>query len=145
MIWSWLVVGWSWVNNWLMNNWGYIRSWLVDNWSMVWGCFVIYGGWVVWCSMVNWSMMSISWGMDWSMSWGMDCSTIFFLGIGIVDILWCSMRLAGDNGMIRSMGPMDSMAYRWSVTMLDDLMAALVGQCNSQKGGKGNEYLELGK
>ena len=145
MIWSWLVVGWSWVNNWLMNNWGYIRSWLVDNWSMVWGWFVVYWGWVVWCSMVDWSMMSISWGMDWSMSWSMDCSTIFFLGIRVVDILWCSMGLAGDNGMIRSMGPMDSMAYRWSVTMLDDLVAALVGQGNSQKGGKGNEYLEFGK
>ena len=135
MIWSWLVVNWSWVNNRLVNNWGYVWGWLVYNWGMVWSWLVVYWSWVVWSSVMERSMMeSMEWSMNWGMSWGMDCSTILLLGIWVVYVLWCGMRLTGDNRMISSMRPMDSMANGWSVSMFDDLMATLVGQSYCQKG-----------
>ena len=143
MIRSWFVISWGWVNNWFMDNWGYIWGWLVYNWGMVgswlvinWS-WVVDGGWVVWCCVVR-GMVSI----NWSMGRGVNCSTVLFLSIWIVYVLWCSMGLARNNGMISSMGLMDGMAYRWSIAMFDNLVAALVGYSNSQKSGKGNKYLK---
>ena len=52
------------------------------------------------------------------------------------------MGLAGNSSVISSMWLMNSVAYSWSITMLDNLMTALVSQSYSQEGGDDNEYLK---
>ena len=79
---SWLIIGWlGWV----------IWSWLVDNWS-----WVVDWGWLV----VSWGRVVVCWGMDRSMSWGMDSSAILLSSVWVMDVLWGSMGLAGNNSSI---------------------------------------------
>jgi len=99
---GWLLVSWSWVV-WgrFVNNWG----WVVD-WSWVWDnnwSSLVDWGWVWdnnWSCMVHWSWFMIDRGVDWGMSRGMDSSALLFSSIWVVDILWGSMGLAGNNSSI---------------------------------------------
>ena len=45
-----------------------------------------------------------------------------------------SMGLAGNSSVISSMWLMNSVAYSWGVAVLNNLVTALVGQSNGQKG-----------
>ena len=143
---SWPIISWLWVvGSWFVisrgmvwsgfvYNWGMIWSWSwVINWSnfvdwsrvIDWGWFIGWC-WVVWCWVV-WCRVSISWGMNWNVSWSMNSSAVFFNSIWIVYILRGSMGLAGNDGMVTTMRLMDRMTYSRSISMFNDLMAALVG------------------
>ena len=111
------------------NHWG----WLVDNnWSRVVG-----GGRLV----HNWSSMVYR-GMDWHMGWGTDSCAVFLPSVWVMDVLWSSMGLAGNNCSIRTMGFVDRVADSWSIAMLDHLVVGLISSCSSQEGGDSNKGLK---
>ena len=123
VVWCWLVDNWSWVVDW---------SWLVDNWG-----WVVDWGWLV----VDWGWLVVGWGMDWDMGWGMDSSRVLLSSIGVVDVLWGSMGLAGNSGVVSSMGLVNSMAHSWGISVLDDLVVALVSSSSGQEGRDSNKSL----
>ena len=145
--WSWSMVGWGmyyWlVDNWY--NWGNVWSWFVYYWGNIWGWLVNWGwmvnwGWLVnwswginWSRFVNWGWVVWGWLVNWNMSRSMNGSTVFFSSIWIVYVLWSSMGLARYGGMVSTMRLMDSNFYCWSISMLNNLMTALVSQSYSQK------------
>ena len=71
--------------------------------------------------------------VDRNMSRCMDGSTILFSSIWIVYVLWSSMGLARNGGMVSTMGFMGSNFHCWSISVLNNLMTALVSQSYSQK------------
>jgi len=145
--WGWLVDHWGWVVDWgwLVHNWGSMIhwGWLVDHWS-----WVVHWGWVVDWGMVHWGVVHwgvvhwgvvhkavvhwdmvdwgmVDWGMDWDMGWSMDSSAVLLSSIWVVDILWGSMRLAGNHSSIGAMGLVHRVAHSGSISVLDDLVVGL--------------------
>merc|ERR1711973_472752 len=104
----WLPVGRDWV----------VRSWPVHHWGRMIGL----------CSSLHYlgRVVDWSWLVSWNMGWCMDSSAVFFTSIGVMDILWGSMGLAGDNSSIRSMGFVDGVTDCWGISMLNDLMVCLI-------------------
>merc|ERR1712203_1338885 len=87
--WSWGMVGWG-MYYWFVN-WGWVINW---GWFVNWSCVInwsrfVYWGWVVW-----------GWLVNWNMSRSMNGSTVFFSSIWIVYVLWSSMGLARNGGMV---------------------------------------------
>ena len=80
--------------------------------------------------------------VNWNMSRCMDGSTIFFSSIRIVYVLWGGVGLLMYRSVISSMGFVCGYFNCRSVAVLDNLVTALVGQSNSQKGGYGDENLK---
>ena len=160
VIWSRFVDYWGYIWSWFVyNNWGYIWSWFVYNWGMVrswswlvnrgrvvnwgWSWLVNRGSMVYWGSMKDWGSMvnswvSIGWGMNWDMSWSVNGSTVLFTSIWIVYILWGGMGLARNGSMVSSMGFVCCNFDCRGVSVLDNLVAALVGQSY----GQGSEYCD---
>ena len=73
--------------------------------------------------------------VDGNMSRCMDGSTIFFSSIRIVYVLWGGVGLLMYRSVISSMGFVGGYFNCRSVAVLDNLVTALVGQSNRQKGG----------
>ena len=53
------------------------------------------------------------------------------------------MGLARDNGVVTTMGLVDSVAHSWGITMLDDLVTGLVSQSGGQKAKGCNKNLRI--
>ena len=133
-----------------MNNWGWFVSnwsWLVSNWSWFvgWGWLVNHWHWMVnssWGRMVDWCWFGVDWSMYSNMGWSMDGSAVLLSSIGVVDVLWGSMRLAGDHSSIRSVRLVHRMAHSWSIAVLDDLVVGLVSSSSDQEGRGSNKSLK---
>ena len=142
--WSWGMVSWGmyyWlVDNWY--NWGNVWSYLVYYWCNIWGRLVNWGWLINWCRFVYWCWVVWGWLVNWNMSRSMNGSTVFFSSIWIVYVLWSSMGLARYGGMVSTMGLMDSNFYCRSISMLNNLMTALVSQSYSQKNRYCDECLK---
>jgi hypothetical protein len=151
--WSWGMVSWS-MYYWFVDDWGVIWSW---SWGMVgwgmyywfvnWGWVINWGWFVNWSCVINWSRFvywgCVVWGwlVNWNMSRSMNGSTILFSSIWIVYVLWSSMGLAGNGGVVSSMSLVGSNFDSWSVAVFDNLMTALVSQSDSQKSRYSEECL----
>ena len=141
LIYSWSIICWLWVVRcWLMIGWGRVNDGFVYYWSrVVYRSWFIHWGWVidrgsmVRSTVVYWSVVSVSWSVNWDMGRSMDGCSILFSGIRVMHVLRSSMGLAGDNGVVTTMGLVDRVAHSRGVAMLDDLMAGLVSQSNCQK------------
>ena len=81
-------------------------------------------------------------GVDGNVGGGMDTSDILLLIVVLVNLIGGGSGLAGNMGVVRTMRFVDGGSDSRGVTVLDALVAVLVGNSQSQKGGKSNKGLE---
>jgi len=93
-----------------------VDSWLIIRWLLV------SGSWVVWC----WLVHNRGWVVDWS--WVGNNHWCWVIWSWPVDNReWVDWSVGGNNGRMGTMGFVDRVAHCWSIAVLDDLMAGLVG------------------
>ena len=81
-------------------------------------------------------------GVDGDVGGGMDSSDILLLIVVLVNLIGGGSGLAGNMGVVRTMRFVDGGSDSRGVTVLDALVAVLVGNSQSQEGGKSDEGLE---
>jgi hypothetical protein len=80
-------------------------------------------------------------GMDGDVGGGVDTGDVLLLVVVLVDLIGGGGGLGDDGGVVGAMRFVDGGGDGWGVTVLDALVAVLVGQSQSQEGGESDESL----